>query len=84
VRGLVRVAVVVMAGAAACAVNPPPVVVTAPKYPDFPALVVPASLNPSPAIAQRHDDAWRRLQSGDLGGARRDYMAILQIQASFY
>lgn len=78
------VAVVVFAGAAACAVHPPPAVVTAPRYPDFPALVVPAALNPSPAIAQRHDDAWHRLQSGDLGGARRDYLAILQVQPSFY
>jgi tetratricopeptide (TPR) repeat protein len=75
---------VVIAGAAACAVNPPPAVVTAPQYPDFPALVVPAPLKPSLDIARRHDEAWRRLQSGDLGGARRDYQAILARDPSFY
>jgi len=78
------IAVVVIAGGAACAVAPPPAVVTAPQYPDFPALVVPATLKPSPDIARRHDEAWRRLQTGDLGGARRDYLAILARDPSFY
>jgi tetratricopeptide (TPR) repeat protein len=78
------IAIVVMAGAAACAVHPPPAVVTSPLYPDFPALVVPATLKPSPDMAQRHDEAWRRLQSGDLGGARRDYQAILARDPTFY
>jgi hypothetical protein len=75
---------VVVIGGAACAVHPPPAVVTSPLYPDFPALVVPAPLKPSPDIVQRHDEAWRRLQSGDLGGARRDYQAILARDPSFY
>jgi tetratricopeptide (TPR) repeat protein len=78
------IAIVVMAGAAACAVHPPPAVVTSPLYPDFPALVVPATLKPSPDMAQRHDEAWRRLQSGDVGGARRDYQAILARDPTFY
>lgn len=70
--------------AAACTVYPPPAVVSAPEYPDFPPLVVPAGLAPAPGIAERHDVAWRRLQTGDLAGARRDYGAILQQQPAFY
>jgi hypothetical protein len=80
----VVVLLVVGAGVGACAVNPPPAVVTSPKYPDFPALIVPAPLKPSPDTARRHDEAWRRLQSGDLGGARREYQAILAGEPSFY
>ena len=82
--GRAVLAMVILAGAGACVVTPPPAVVTAPKYPDFPALVVPAPLKPPPDIATRHDEAWRRLQSGDLGGARRDYTAILEREPSFY
>jgi tetratricopeptide (TPR) repeat protein len=77
-------AAVVLVGAGACAVNPPPGVVTAPRYPDFPTLAVPASLKPPADIARRHDEAWRRLQSGDLSGARRDYQAILVREPAFY
>jgi Tfp pilus assembly protein PilF len=67
-----------------CTVNPPPVVVTTPKYPDFPALVVPASLKPSTDTTTRLDVAWRRLQSGDLTGARRDYAALVQQVPTLY
>lgn len=70
--------------AAACTVNPPPVVVSAPEYPDFPPLVAPAGLTPAAGVAERQDIAWRRLQTGDLAGARRDYGAILQLQPGFY
>jgi Tetratricopeptide repeat len=78
------IAAAIIAGGAACAVNPPPAVVTTPQYPDLPALVVPASLKPTADIVRRHDEAWRRLQSGDLGGARRGYQAILARDPSFY
>ena len=70
--------------AAACAVNPPPAVLSAPEYPDFPLLVAPAGLAPAAGIAERQDVAWRRLQTGDLAGARRDYAAVLQLQPGFY
>lgn len=88
-RWLGRVVPAVVVGSAvalgaACAPVEPPAVVTTPKYPDFPVLVVPATLEASPDVLSRHDVAWRRLQSGDLVGARRDYAAILARQPSFY
>jgi tetratricopeptide (TPR) repeat protein len=77
------VALGVLVGAA-CTVNPPPTVITTPKYPDFPALTIPAALKPSAVTSQRYDEAWRRLQTGDLSGARRDYAALLQATPGFY
>lgn len=76
------VAVAIMG--AACTVNPPPAVVSAPEYPDFPPLVAPAGLTPGVGVAERQDVAWRRLQTGDLTGARRDYAGIIQQQPGFY
>jgi Tfp pilus assembly protein PilF len=70
--------------AAACTVNPPPAVVTTPKYPDYPELTVPAALKASADLTGRMDVAWRRLQTGDLSGAHLDYLAILQARADFY
>lgn len=83
-RRRARLVAVALLAAAACTVNPPPAVVTAPEYPDFPPLVVPAGLTPAVGVAERHDVAWRRLQTGDVAGARRDYAAILQQQPAFY
>jgi tetratricopeptide (TPR) repeat protein len=68
----------------ACSVNPPPAVITDPKYPDFVPLTVPASLHASAEVVSRQDVAWRRLQSGDLSGARRDFTAILQERTDFF
>jgi tetratricopeptide (TPR) repeat protein len=69
---------------AACTVNPPPTVITTPKYPDYPALTVPSALKPSADLVSRMDVAWRRLQTGDLTGAHNDYTAILQTRSDFY
>jgi tetratricopeptide (TPR) repeat protein len=81
-RGLA--AVVWLTLAIACASAPPPPVVTAPRYPAYPALDVPESLGASPRVLEQHDIAWRRFQGGDLRGAARDFSSILKEQPAFY
>jgi len=69
----------------ACASNPPPPPAgLAPRYPDYPAPVIPATLRPAVDIRDLHDLAWRRLQAGDLGGATRDFSAVLKRAPDFY
>ena len=78
--------------AAACAVlivacapkTAPPAVVTSPRFPTYPLPEIPAALRASRDIVERHDIAWRRLQSGDLRGANRDFTALLKQQPSLY
>lgn len=84
IRELALVLLVLCGAGAACTVNPPPTVITTPKYPDFPPLVVPPTLKTTPLITQRLDEAWRRLQTGDVSGARRDYASVLQASPDFY
>ncbi len=69
----------------ACATTPTvPPVPAAPKYPAYPFPDVPAGLAVTPALRDQQDIAWRRLQSGDLRGANRDFNAILKTQPAFY
>ena len=71
--------------AAGCATNPPPPPAgLAPKYPAYPTPVVPAELSVAPDVRALHDVAWRRLQAGDLGGARRDFSSVLRKAHDFY
>jgi len=70
--------------AAACATNPPVPAATAPRFPDFPKPVAPATLGAPAEVIERHDAAWQRLQAGDLGGARRDFGQVLNQAPDFY
>jgi len=76
----------VLATAAACASGPsaPPAMPATPTYREVPALTVPDGLNVTAQIRTRHDQAWRRLQSGDLRGANRDFTDILRQAPDFY
>lgn len=63
---------------------PPPVTNAEPRYPAYPHPEIPAALRVSREVEQRHDVAWRRLQTGDLGGAARDFSALLKQNAALY
>lgn len=76
--------VLLVTGLAACGAPLPPAMPSAPRYPDVPALTVPAPLVVPPDVRDRHDTAWRRLQAGDLRGAVRDYSAALVASPGFY
>jgi Tfp pilus assembly protein PilF len=56
----------------------------APVYRNVPMLTVPEGLVVAPDVRSRHDDAWRRLQSGDLRGAHRDFTEALRRAPQFY
>jgi Tfp pilus assembly protein PilF len=87
-RGRVAALATVLAAitaAGGCASSPPaPPVVVAPRFPAYPELQVPATLAVSPEVRAQHDVAWRRLQSGDLGGASRDFASLLKQHPQFY
>jgi tetratricopeptide (TPR) repeat protein len=78
---------VLMMALAACASRPPAAAVVPPappKYPDYPAPVVPADLTAAAEIVTRHQRAWSRLQAGDLRGASREFTDILRKAPEFY
>src|SRR4029077_1827756 len=61
---------------------PPPVAAT-PKFPDFVAPMVPASLRGS-AAALSQDRGGRFLQAGDFKSAEREFAAALRAVPAFY
>jgi tetratricopeptide (TPR) repeat protein len=69
----------------ACApkLPPAPVVVSAPKFPEFIVPPVPASLAGTPAAANQ-DRAWRYLQAGDFKSAEREFETALKTTPAFY
>jgi tetratricopeptide (TPR) repeat protein len=68
----------------ACATVPAaPPVPAAPRYPDVPVPEPPPGVG-SAAVRAHHDVAWRRLQSGDLRGAIREYEAAIAADPDFY
>jgi tetratricopeptide (TPR) repeat protein len=77
----VALALVLLAG---CATRtaPPPVAPSAARYPDFSFPDIPSGLTTAPVEA-RHQQAWNRLQSGDLRGAEREFTALANT-AGFY
>ncbi len=85
-RARTTVVALVAAFGMSCASKPPPVppAAVAPKFPDYPAPVVPAALRPDPALRERHEAGWRRLQAGDLRGATRDFSEVLKSSPAFY
>jgi Tfp pilus assembly protein PilF len=85
VRWLV-VAAGIAAGVAAGCAPPKPIpvpAVSAPKFPEFVAPTVPASLAATPA-AEIYDRGWRFLQAGDLRTAEREFSLVLKIAPAFY
>lgn len=69
----------------ACASRRPPASPpAAPKYPAYVKPPVPGGLPVAPAVLQRYDQAWQRLQAGDVKGAGRDYTEILRLAPDFY
>jgi Tfp pilus assembly protein PilF len=77
---------VLAAGAGACAsAVAPPVVVTAPKFPEFtfPGLTPPVDVKQA-ELLKLHDAGWRWLQAGDLPQAEREFQAVLKRSPAFY
>ena len=71
---------------AACAPKtiPTPVVTAgAPRFPDFIAPVIPASLAGTPSAANQ-ERGWQLLQAGDLKNAEREFGAALKLTPAFY
>src|SRR5262252_3876476 len=68
----------------ACAPKLMPVpVVTTPKYPDFQAPIVPASMSETVA-AENQRRGWAFFQSGDLKTAEHEFTAALKSTPAFY
>lgn len=85
VLGRLVPALAIAATLGACAAAPPPALPpSAPAHPDYPVPTVPARLQAPPALEAEHTAAWRRLQSGDVAGARAAFDAILAAQPGFY
>jgi tetratricopeptide (TPR) repeat protein len=79
------VGLVLALGGCASTSAPPPVAASgAPRFPEFIAPDVPASLRVLPDVRERQDRAWARLQAGDLGGASREYADLLKRTPDFY
>jgi len=64
--------------------NKPALPPGAPKYPDYPAIDVPAELRVAPDIRQQHDLAWQHFQAGDSRSATREFSALLKKSPGFY
>lgn len=81
----VMTAAVLLGTIASCApkrvVTPTP---GAPRYPDYPAPDVPASISVAPEVRELHDASWQKLQAGDLAGAGRGFLAVLGQVPAFY
>ena len=66
----------------ACAPKTVPVVVGAPKHPEFMFPTVPEGT--LPALSGRLERGWQYVQLDDLRGAEREFAAALKQQATFY
>ena len=64
--------------------NKPALPPGAPRYPDYPAIDVPADLRVAPEIRQEHDLAWQHFQGGDSRSATREFNALLKRSPGFY
>jgi tetratricopeptide (TPR) repeat protein len=80
------VAIVAVAISAACAsrAKPLPAGPITPKFPEYPRLEIPANLRVTQDIRDRHEQAWRRLQTGDLRTANREFNDTLRRSGTFY
>ncbi len=84
-RTAVALIVLVAACSGACApkVAPPPPAPGALRYPDFVFPAPPDRLGDARSRA-RHQDAWNRLQTGDLEGAESGFVDVVRLQPAFY
>jgi tetratricopeptide (TPR) repeat protein len=78
------VVAVMVAGCASAPRSAPAAAAAPPRYTEFPMPTVPAGLNADPAVRERHQSGWSRLQSGDLRGASRDFSEALKRAPGFY
>lgn len=69
---------------AGCVTAAPGPVVTTPRFPNYPMPDIPAALQAEATVVARHEAAWRRLQAGDLGGARSELVDVLARAPAFY
>jgi tetratricopeptide (TPR) repeat protein len=85
VRVLCVLLAVAASGSACSRPVPPPVVVSAPKFPEFtfPGLTPPVDAKQADLL-KLHDAGWRWLQAGDLPQAERDFQAVLKRSPAFY
>jgi tetratricopeptide (TPR) repeat protein len=87
---LLRPAAIALIGAltlAGCAARGPAAAVPPPavlRYPAYPMPAIPGTLDASAAVRTRHENAWNRLQSGDVRGATRDWSQLLNQAPDFY
>jgi tetratricopeptide (TPR) repeat protein len=80
---LLSCVLVVAIGLSACAKKEAPV--TTPGAPKFPEFVFPAvSQAASEAMLTRHEQAWHKLQVGDLKNADREFTILLTASADFH
>lgn len=75
---------VLAAGASSCAPKAPPTVPAAPKYAGFVFPALPDELAAQPPLANRHMQAWARLESGDLRGAERDFRWVTERSPAYF
>ncbi|MGE5816221.1 MAG: tetratricopeptide repeat protein [Acidobacteriota bacterium] len=76
--------VILASAVSACAPKTAPTVPTSPKYGSFIFPAVPQDLETQPALATRHNQAWQRLQAGDLRGAERDFRWVTTRSGAYY
>ena len=62
----------------------PPAAPGAPRFPDYGLPGIPATLAADARTRQEHEDAWARLQAGDLRRARTEYADLLKRLPAFY
>jgi len=69
---------------AGCAPAIAPPVLTAPRYPNY---LLPTLSPPDPKqadLVRRHEAAWQSFQTGDVGLAEREFLALLKRSPQFY
>jgi len=82
-RTAIPLALVLLCAAACAPKMAPPSLAATPRFADFVAPMVPASLARTPAAA-RQDRGWAFLQSGDLDQAEREFVTALKSVPAFY
>jgi tetratricopeptide (TPR) repeat protein len=83
VRRFIASAILLALALSGCAPKAAPTVPAAPKFASFVFPNVPEQLA-EPALVSRHNDAWRRLQAGDLRGAERDFRWVTSRSAAYF
>lgn len=69
---------------AGCASAPAVPAATGPRFPNYPALDIPAGVQIDPKLRAQHELAWTRLQAGDVRSANRDFGTVIKRAPDFY